>query len=385
VRRSAFIIFLSIVFTVHLSVNYYIFIRGWQALLPTGVYKSVYIVVVSLLFISYPASRFLDRSRWVKISEPFLWIGSLWFAAMLYYFVAIVLIDLVRLLDHWFIFLPEYVYCPCSHIGQWLFIYESGAIFLLIAYGFMNARNPVIKKLSINIPGKSSFIDELNIAMVSDIHIGMLIKHRMVGRLAKMIKSINPDVVLFAGDILDEVVDPVVKYNLAEPLRSINAPLGLYAITGNHEFIGGAKRSVAYIELLGIKVLMDEAVVVAHAFNLLGRIDRDGARFGGERRKELPELMKGIDTSLPIILMDHQPFHLDQSEANGIDLHLSGHTHHGQIWPFNYITKAIYKLSWGYLKKGNTHYYVSFGYGSWGPPVRIGNRPEVVQINITFQ
>ena len=245
---------------------------------------------------------------------------------------------------------------------------------LLVTYGFINARNPVIKKLNINIPKKAGDLKELNIAMVSDIHIGMLIKHRMVGRLAKMIKSIKPDIVLFAGDILDEVIDPVVKYNLGDPLMFIDAPLGKYAITGNHEFIGGAKRSVAYIESLGIKVLMDESIVVANAFNLIGRIDRDGARFGGNKRKELPELMNGVDKSLPIIMMDHQPFHLDQSEALGIDLHLSGHTHHGQMWPINHITKAIYKLSWGYLKQGNTHYYVSCGYGSWGPPVRIGNR-----------
>jgi len=83
-------------------------------------------------------------------------------------------------------------------------------------------------------------------------------------------------------------------------------------------------------------------------------------------------------------LLDHQPFNLEISAQNKIDLHLSGHTHHGQLWPFNHITKFVYEVSWGYKKKNNTHIYVSSGFGTWGPPVRIGSKSEIVFINVLF-
>jgi predicted MPP superfamily phosphohydrolase len=83
--------------------------------------------------------------------------------------------------------------------------------------------------------------------------------------------------------------------------------------------------------------------------------------------------------------MDHQPFKLEKAAEQGVDLQLSGHTHHGQLWPFNYITNAIYELSWGYRQIGLTHFYVSSGFGSWGPPLRLGNRPEIVEINVKFR
>ncbi|VAW29684.1 Phosphoesterase, partial [hydrothermal vent metagenome] len=100
--------------------------------------------------------------------------------------------------------------------------------------------------------------------------------------------------------------------------------------------------------------------------------------------KPLSEIMQGLNRELPLILLDHQPFHLEQAQKNGIDLQLSGHTHHGQLWPFNYITRAIYSLSWGYLQKGNTHYYVSCGVGGWGPPVRTVSRPEILNLKLHF-
>ena len=98
----------------------------------------------------------------------------------------------------------------------------------------------------------------------------------------------------------------------------------------------------------------------------------------------LEELMKDIDHSKPIIVLDHQPFNLEESEEQGVDLQLSGHTHNGQMWPLTYITNKIYELSYGYLKKGNTHYIVSSGFGLWGPRVRLGSKSEVLLIDIRF-
>jgi predicted MPP superfamily phosphohydrolase len=131
-------------------------------------------------------------------------------------------------------------------------------------------------------------------------------------------------------------------------------------------------------------MLRDSSLLIGDMLYIIGREDRDKPRFSGHNRKDIEQLLTGIDKTKPMILLDHQPFELDIKESLGIDLTLSGHTHHGQMWPLNYITKAIYEVSWGYKKKGDTHVYVSSGIGGWGPPVRIGNRPEIVLINLHF-
>jgi hypothetical protein len=257
-------------------------------------------------------------------------------------------------------------------------------LILALIAGFINARNPVIKRLNIHISKKARGIKELKIVAVSDIHMGMLVKRKMIFRLVKTIIRLRPDIVLIVGDMLDEVIDPIIKYNLGEPFRRIKAPLGIYAITGNHEYIGGVEKSIKYIESLGIRVLKDEVLKIDDAFYLAGRYDHDINRFTNGKRKELKELLKDVEASYPIILLDHQPFHLEKAVECGVDLQLSGHTHHGQVWPIQLITKAIFEVSRGYKYKGNTHFYISSGFGTWGPPIRIGNRPEVVSIKLVM-
>ena len=108
----------------------------------------------------------------------------------------------------------------------------------------------------------------------------------------------------------------------------------------------------------------------------MGREDRTVGRFNGHLRKALPELMAAVDKKYPIILMDHQPFGLNEAVAESVDLQISGHTHDGQIWPLNYIVERIYELAWGYKKIAGTHFYVSNGVGTWGPPVRVETGPK---------
>jgi predicted MPP superfamily phosphohydrolase len=253
-----------------------------------------------------------------------------------------------------------------------------------ILAGYINARNPRVKELNLKIGKPGHGLKSLTISMASDIHLGTIIRKAKAKELVSMLNAPDPDLILLAGDVVDEDLAPVIKDNIGEALCELRARIGVYAITGNHEYIGGVGPAVDYLEKHCIKMLRDTAVFVNGQFYIVGRDDRDKGRFTGKPRKELEEVMQGIDRSYPVILMDHQPFNLPAVAALGVDLQLSGHTHHGQIWPFNYITKAIYELSWGYKKIKNTHFYVSSGFGTWGPPVRLGNRPEVVIIHLTF-
>ncbi|WP_199241659.1 hypothetical protein [Desulfosporosinus sp. Sb-LF] len=136
----------------------------------------------------------------------------------------------------------------------------------------------------------------------------------------------------------------------------------------------------------GVNVLRDQYIKVENSFYIIGR-DNPSRRSGGntEGRKELGDLIKGVDSSLPLILLDHQPLELETAQQNQIDLQLAGHTHEGQLFPGNLITKLVYEIDWGYLKKGNYNLIVSSGYGTWGPPLRIGTHSEIVCATLHFK
>jgi predicted MPP superfamily phosphohydrolase len=303
---------------------------------------------------------------------------------MVYFVLAVLLIDFARLVNHFIPFFPQVFYTDYQKTKLITLFITLGLVLVTVTVGFINARNPVIKTLDLHIAKKVNGSKTLKIAMASDIHLGTLVGKRRASRLVNMINGLHPDIILLAGDMVDEDLKPVIRRNLGETLKNLSAPLGVYAITGNHEYIGGAAEAVAYLSAHNIRFLSDTAILIDNRFYLAGREDHDKFRFTGKQRKPLAEVLKGTDPTFPILLMDHQPFQLSEPERLGVDLQLSGHTHHGQMWPFNYITNAIYEVSWGYKKKGNTHIYVSCGYGTWGPPMRLGNRPEVVSITLHF-
>ncbi len=384
-KIAPFFIFFSIVLVIYGLINTYIFTRFMQSI-PAGSPIKIWAVIVFWVIVgSFIVARFLEWVYPCDFTEVLTWIGSFWLGAMAYFILALLLIDLARLVNHFFPFFPRIFYVDYQKTKLITLFIVSGLVIILITAGFINARNPVVKSLDLNISKKVNGSKTLKIAMASDIHLGTLVGKRSASRLVRMINGVHPDIILFAGDIVDEDLKSVTRRNLGETLKELHAPLGVYAITGNHEYIGGAAEAVAYLTRYNIKFLSDTVELIDNRFYLAGRDDRDKLRFTGKPRKPLADILKGIDHSIPIVLMDHQPFQLSRPEELGVDLQLSGHTHDGQIWPFNYITNAIYEVSWGYKKKGNTHIYVSCGFGTWGPPMRIGNRPEVVLITLHFE
>jgi predicted MPP superfamily phosphohydrolase len=127
-------------------------------------------------------------------------------------------------------------------------------------------------------------------------------------------------------------------------------------------------------------------MVIDNNLVIVGREDLSINRFANKKRKELTELMAPANAlNLPVILLDHQPFNLEQAEQTGVDFQLSGHTHNGQLFPANLVVQRIYEMAWGYLKKGKTQYYVSSGAGAWGPPVRLGSDAEIMLFKIKFE
>lgn len=380
-RTGMFILFFSIVLLVYFSVNYYIFNRGVQLIPAAAVWKSWIKAGFWIIVWSYILGRVIERFHISWVTDLLTWTGSFWLAAMLYFFMLVLLIDIVRLSNHFIGYLPDLVFTQKFKV---ILLFASiGAVFLTVLAGHINAINPKIKQLTIDINKPANGMKEVKIALASDIHMGTVIGPRRMNKFVDKMQQLKPDLILLAGDVVDEDLQPVIRHNLGEVLVKLKAPLGVYAITGNHEYIGGVAQAVKYLEEHNIVFLRDTAVKISDAFYLAGREDRSKNSMG--KRKEIGQILNGHDASLPVIMMDHQPFELDKVVAAGVDVQFSGHTHHGQLWPLNYITQAIYEVSMGYKKKGNSHFYVSNGYGSWGPPVRIGNRPEIVEVTLRFK
>jgi len=172
----------------------------------------------------------------------------------------------------------------------------------------------------------------------------------------------------------------LINQQMAEELRQIKAPLGVYAISGNHEYYAENPYSTTeYLKTAGIVTLRDSATLIDNSFYIVGRDDKTN-----HKRKELSEVVNALDKNKPLILLDHQPFHLQDAQKNGIDLQISGHTHNGQFFPGNLFVKRMYELGHGYRKIGKTHYYVSSGLGLWGPQYRIGTQSELVVVNLSY-
>ncbi len=380
-RALSFMIFFSIVLIVYTSLNYLVYTRGLMAISGLPGLKRWYTLIFWALVSSFLVGMFWERTASSVVSEWIYRVGAFWLAFMFYFLMVLVLIDLVRLADYFFHFLPVFSATAKLRMGYLV----TGLVSLIVIGGYLNARNTRLKVIPLTIHKKVTGPSELKVLMASDIHLGALIGERQEIKLVRIINEQKPDLVLLCGDLVDGDIGPVLRKNLGKHIQEIRTRLGVYAITGNHEYIGGIKNTLPYLQSINIKVLRDEVVTLSDWIQLVGRDDRDSRRMGEPGTPhELSELVKGLDPSKPIIVMNHQPFHLEEAVKAGADLHLSGHTHNGQLWPLNFITGAIFELSWGLMQKGNTTFYVSSGFGSWGPPVRTGNTPEVVVFNIRF-
>ncbi len=383
-KLSGFLIFISIVLLVYISVNYYIFRRGLQTIPENSILRGYYIGLFLFFSLSFWIGRILEKVWLSHVSDVFVWIGSFWLAFMLYFVLFALLFDFLRLLDYLFGIFPNFI---TANYVKAKFITGISVLIISIVtvlIGYLNFMSPQIREYEIKI-NKPSKWKALNVIVVSDIHMGTIVGRKQVEKIVGLINSVDPDLVLMPGDVIDEDLAPVLKQNTGAALNKIKSKLGVFAVTGNHEYIGGVEDAVKYLEEHNVKVIRDSYLVIDSSLVIAGREDSSIAQFAQLKRKSLAEVLEGADQNSPIFLMDHQPFNLNQSVENGVDLHLSGHTHHGQLWPLNYITSMVYELSWGYKQKVNTHFYVSSGAGGWGPPVRLGSPSEIINLKVIFE
>ncbi|WP_054694249.1 metallophosphoesterase [Syntrophomonas palmitatica] len=364
-------------------INAYIALRGGQAV--RGSYPrlawswGIFVLIASLLF---PVSRWLSQLLPHEISKILITAASYWLGAMYYLFFIILALDLVRLADHFINFLPADFKTPHPGVAAVM----CSILLVIFSYGTWNACHPRIIHYDLSINKKSSPLDKMRIVMVSDIHLGWIVGINRLNSMVNSINSLQPDLVLLAGDIVDEGADLEAQDEIPYTFSRITARYGTFAVPGNHEYISGQVYRVGkFLQDAGVTVLRDRYIEVDNAFYLVGRDDLNRGGFSQKRRKDLRELLQGLDSELlPVILIDHQPFKLEEADQAGVDLQFSGHTHLGQFFPNNLITHKLYEQDWGYLRKDRLQAIISCGYGTWGPPIRIGNRPEIVVADVVF-
>ncbi len=364
--------------------NYYVYIRGLQAIPRGSALRYVYTVLFVLIVSSYISGRFLERAAICKPSDLLIWIGSFHLAMFLYLFLGFLLADILFLLARISGVFFEFITSHVLRVRQAVAVFVSLFALVMVVFGYINARLPKITEVEMSIPHKKNITRNIHAVLVTDIHLGIIISNSRLEKLVTMINSLKPDIIFFGGDVVDEDIEPVIEKNLGELLGSLQSRYGVFAITGNHEYIGGADSAVKYLEDHGIQFLRDRTILIDGLFYLAGREDKSAPNFGGKRRKTVAELLEGIDPSYPVVLMDHQPNFKNHPIPANVSAILSGHTHNGQLWPLNYIVAKIFTVPYGYAKVGTTHVYVSCGYGTWGPPVRTVNMPEIVHLTLKF-
>ncbi|NOU84938.1 metallophosphoesterase [Paenibacillus sp. LMG 31460] len=379
--KTRMAISITLIFAIVFGVNGYI---GWHGSVflsdqlgswfHPGLYWIVFWVVALSYLLTWVSSRVLPAgvSRLLKI------IGSYWFAIMQFGVLLLPFTDLAIGAFH-LASIPSSTYVP---ILGWI---NVGIILIAMIRGSYNARSPIIRRYDITVPKKAGDWEQLRIAVASDIHLGSIVGNRHLRKLVEQVNGLKPDLILLPGDVIDDDIKPFIRYNMGKTMRELQAPLGIYAVLGNHEYIGGhIPAFVEQMKQIGIRVLMDETVHIKERLYIVGRKDKAAERTP-DGRKALATLLEGTDLRQPIIVMDHQPYHLDKAADAGADVMLSGHTHRGQMAPNHLITRRLFELDWGYLRKGNLHAIVSSGFGTWGPPIRLGSRSEIIELTIHFK
>lgn len=326
-------------------------------------------LIVTLLFLLWMAAAFasmlLHEKASISTITTLYELGHPWMIAFLYLLIIFILADigvLVRLIP------KDWLIGNAVTMASIL-----GVIAVVLTAGGIHYKHKYREDLTIRT--EKTLKKPLTIVFASDLHIGYSNRKAELGHWVDLINAEKPDLVLFGGDILDIQLRPLVEGNYAEEFHRLTAPA--FTVLGNHEYIGGEEDAEHFLKDAGIGLLRD-SVVRIEGITIIGRDDRSNPD-----RKPLSELADSLQGFT--ILLDHQPYHLEEAESTGIDFQFSGHTHRGQVWPISWLTDALYKKSWGYLQRGHTQYYVSSGLGIWGPKIRIGTRSEYLVLHIEPQ
>lgn len=310
------------------------------------------------------------RFRWLA------WLGMTWLAVWWYLLLGACVLGLVSLALRW----RRRDLRPVLRVGSVVVaVVALGAS----TYGLGEAAMPAVSRVTVASADLPVGMAGTKVALVTDLHVGPIRDAGFTRRVVQAINAAEPDLVVLGGDLADGRVDQVG--GALAPLAELRAPLGVVAVSGNHEYLSGQPEQwLSLWERLGITVLRNSSVVVGRggaAFTVAGLTDPQGGRFGAA--PDPGTALAGTDPAGFTLLVAHQPRQALDVQGRGVDLQLSGHTHGGQLWPFTYLVRLQQPMTAGRATIGDVPVLTSRGAGAWGPPVRVLAPPEIPLITLT--
>jgi hypothetical protein len=255
---------------------------------------------------------------------------------------------------------------------------------LLSGYGFYEAHSRTrIEDIPIPLPHLPQAFDGFRIVQFTDLHVGPTIKRAFVERVTRQVMDLKPDLIAFTGDLVDGSVS-WLRDDVA-PLKELTAPFGKFFITGNHEYYSGANPWIEHADKLGFNVLLNSHTLVhrdGQHIVLAGVTDYSAGGFVPEQATNPAKAFDGAPQDAVRVLLAHQPRSVYEAEKIGFDVQLSGHTHGGQFFPWNYLATLNQPYISGLHKRGNRYVYVNRGTGYWGPPLRLGIPSEITVVTL---
>jgi len=317
-------------------------------------------------------------ARWIA------WPASLWMGFAFYALLLTGASDLVWLVSKGAGWLPAEPSLEAARLRALIVV--TGALIVGAQALRGGLAKPGLRCLEIALPRWPVGTPTLRIVQISDIHFGPILGRDFARWLVERVNAQQPDLIVVTGDLVDGGVARVATE--VAPLSELRAKLGVYFVTGNHDHYSGARAWATHVETLGMRVLRNERVVVplagreGAALQLAGVDDHRSGMLPGEGGEDLEAALADRDPGLPLLLLAHDPTTFNRAAGMGVDLQLSGHTHGGQIWPFQYLVRLVTRYVAGHFREGDAQLYVSRGTGFWGPPMRLGAPAEITRIDV---
>ena len=374
-------LFLFAFFLVYGSVHFYSFLRIKTALnLHLGACLVLGVFMLAMIFAPLIV-RMLEGRGHEEAAVIGSYIGYLWMGLVFFFFCCSMILDIYRaaLNGVEWIFKKDFTFMLPSPLYTLLIPLVVAAA--LFAYAYLEARNVRMEKITVastKIPAGSP---PLRIVQISDVHVGLIIRENRLRRVLELVEQAKPDLLVATGDLVDGQVDHIE--GCADDFMKINPRFGKYAIMGNHEYYAGFDHARAFIRRAGFRLLRGEGAEAAGGLiNLIGFDEPTGRGFGVFRNISEEYLNAHLSEDKFTLFLRHRP---DVDFLGRFDLQLSGHTHRGQIFPFNYITRVIFPMNGGLYPLGRAYLYVNRGAGTWGPPLRFLSPPEITIIELVHK
>ncbi|MCX7895762.1 MAG: metallophosphoesterase [Thermoanaerobaculum sp.] len=328
-----------------------------------------YWVAGLLLWWSYPFARYLDRNGFsTELSRVVEFLGATWMGVLFLLVVALLVSDLITLFGLW-----KAAVLPARAIA-------AGLALVLSVVGMVQGnRAPAVQAVDVTLPGLPAQLDGLRLVQLSDMHLGTILGERWLAARISQVRMLQPDLIAITGDLVDGNARHVER--LLPLLQQLQAPLGVYAVTGNHEFYAGLERSVELLRQAGFTVLRDEQVEVRPGLVVAGVDDLTARRQYGIAHRALERALSPRPSGA-CVLLSHTPWEVERAAELGAQLMLSGHTHDGQIWPFSYLVRLSYPYLGGTYQVSGLTLHVNRGTGTWGPRLRLWKPAEVTLITL---